>query len=66
MVLIRLSYLSDTPLYALPWRRIEADPDTASVALRYWTRSAAQDNIDSLVKVRTSPPHLLLSLMPDC
>lgn len=42
---------TDTPLYALPWRRFGADETTSKFSLNQWTRSAAQDNIDSLVKV---------------
>ncbi|KAL7413451.1 hypothetical protein BDY24DRAFT_388595 [Mrakia frigida] len=41
----------DPPLYSLPWRSYPPDKVTAQFALNHWLRSAAQDNVDSLVKV---------------
>lgn len=43
---------TDTPAYTLPWRRVVAHNETAKIALNHWTRSAAQGDVDALVKVR--------------
>ena len=55
---------SDPPLYSLPWRSYPPDKMTAQFALNHWLRSAAQDNVDSLVKVRRVSSPLLSSPLP--
>jgi hypothetical protein len=44
--------LTDTPAYSVPWRRVFSHNETAKIAMNHWMRSAAQDNVDALVKVR--------------